>query len=217
MNCQPQTHQYQAGKQGVCVQIGLFDIAELLYLAQPNWKANIEKQTEINQIPVSVADRFSSWRYLGVDCDGGSIVKMLEKYGNSHGVQWVHAAVGKYPDQMTKLLSHFGKGYFYGYGCSLQRLFQLLGLSQVDVLKVDIEGHEIGMFACYDWKIRPAYISVEVHGDHNHTSKANPVMLMQHIDIVHRTLAGQGYKQIGNIKTNPNSTGYCTCELQYLL
>ena len=67
-----QTYQHQTGKQGICVQIGLHDVAEYLYLAKPNWKEVIGKQKELKQIPGSVADRFTCWRYYGVDADVGS-------------------------------------------------------------------------------------------------------------------------------------------------
>lgn len=217
LNGYRQTHQHKIGKQGVCVQIGLHDIAEFLYLAKPNWQSDMASQEKLNQIPVDLADKFTSWRYYGVDCDVGSIVKMMEKYGDVPFASWVQAAVGLQPDQLMKLRSYFVSGHFIGFACSLQRLFRLLNLSQVDVLVVDIEGGEIRMFENYDWHIRPGYISVEVHGDHSNTSYTNPAMLNKHIDVIDRILTGKGYKQINKAWTNFNTTGYCTCELQYQL
>ena len=212
-----QTYQHQTGKQGICVQIGLHDVAEYLYLAKPNWKEVIGKQKELKQIPGSVADRFTCWRYYGVDADVGSIVKMLEKYGDVPSASWVQAAVGLSSIQLMKLRSYFVRGHFVGFACSLHHLFRLLKLTQVDALVVDIEGGELRMFENYDWHIKPAYISVEVHGDHNRTSTTNPAMLNKHIDIIHRILTGKGYKQVNKAWTNFNTTGYCTCELQYQL
>ena len=118
-----QRNEYQNGAQGVCVQIGLHDVAEYLYLAKPNWRESLAVQDSLKQIPDSVADRFASWRYYGVDCDVGSIVKMLDKYGNSARTHWVHAAVGMIPDQLLKLQSYILGGHFIGFGCSLQSLF----------------------------------------------------------------------------------------------
>jgi len=213
----PHQYQNQSGKQGVCVQIGLHDVAEFLYLAKPNWRENLADQESLKQIPASVAGRFRSWRYYGVDSDVGSIVKMIEKYGNGANTHWVQAAVGMIPAQLLKLRSYFAGGHFIGFGCSLQRLFSLLNLRHVDVLVMDVEGSEIRIFETYNWVIKPAFISIEVHGNHRNTSSTNPAMLNQHIHVLDSILTRQGYKQMKKEYTNLNTTGYATCELQYLL
>ena len=207
--------EYDAGRQGVCVQIGLHNVAEYLYLARPNWKEVMGEQEELKQIPAAVSDRFTSWRYYGVDSDVGSVKKMLERYGNVSAADWVHASVGVASDRLMWLPSYFTGGQFIGFACSLQRLFWLLNLSRVDVLAIDVEGAEIGIFENYDWVVKPSFISVEVHGDHGHTSVRNAVLLDRHINIVDRILIGKGYEQVNKVWTNYNTTGYCTCELQF--
>ena len=212
-----QTHQHQAGKQGVCVQIGLHSTAEYLYLAKPNWLTIMKEQVELKRLPTSLTDGIQSWRYYGVDCDVGSIVKMMEKYGNVTSASWVQAAVGLPTDQLMKLRSYFVRGHFLGFACSLQRLFRMLNLQQVDVLNIDVEGYEIQIFENYDWVIKPRYVSVEVHGCHVNPSVANSSLLSRHIDIIHNIFTSKGYRRVNKEWTNPNSTGYCTCELQYQL
>lgn len=209
--------EYRTGRQGVCVQIGLHLTAEFLYLAHGNWRELMGEQVEMKRLPMSMVEGFQSWRYYGVDSDVASIGKMLEKYGNVSNSNWVHAAVGMHSDQLMKLSSHIAGGHFLGFACSLQRLFGMLNLRQVDVLNIDVEGYEIQIFEDYDWVIKPRYISVEVHGDHVNPSIANRSLLLRHIDILHNIFSREGYKQLNKGYTNPNTTGYCTCELQYLL
>lgn len=211
------THQYRTGKRGVCVQIGLHQTAEFLYLTQPDWKAVMSRQVKLKQIPKSITDPIQSWQYYGVDSDVGSIYKMIQKYGNPSGAHWVHASVGTPTDRLIGLQSYLVSGRFIGFACSLQRLFQLLNLTQVDVLNIDVEGAELAIFQHYDWVITPSFISVEVHGDHNNPSVANPALLSQHIDVVHNILSNRGYRLLNKEMTNPNITGLCTCELQYQL
>ena len=206
------------GRQGVCVQIGLHDMAEYLYLAKPNWREKHSEQEGLKQLPAAIADRWTSWRYYGVDWDVGSIVKMLEKYGHIPSVSWIHAAVvGNQSDKLMKLPSYFIGGHFIGFGCSLQRLFCLLYLTEVDVLVMDVEGSEISIFQNYDWVIKPSYISVEVHGDHDNPSITDAAALYHHEAIVDSILSEQGYSLLNKEYTNLNTTGYCTCELQYQL
>ena len=209
--------EYGTGRQGVCVQLGLHNVAEYLYLVRPNWKEVMGEQDELKRIPGSVADRFSSWRYYGVDCDVVSIQKMLERYGDVASAHWVGAAVGVESDCLMRLRSYFTRGHFLGFACSLQRLFSLLSLSHVDVLSIDVEGAEIGIFENYDWVVKPSFICVEVHGDHSYTSKADPVLLDRHVAWVDAKLTSKGYRLLKKEYTNYNTTGYCTCELQYLL
>ena len=212
-----QSREYQTGREGVCVQLGLHNVAEYLYLARPNWKDVMGEQEELKQLPDSLTDKFVSWRYYGVDYDVGSIQKMLEKYGNVASAHWVGAAVGVESDRLMRLPSYFTRGHFLSFACSLQRLFSLLNLSHVDVLVIDVEGDEISIFENYDWVVKPSFISVEVHGDHNHTSKADPVLLDKHLAWMHGTLTSKGYRLLKKEYTNYNTTGYCTCELQYQL
>ena len=211
------TYEVQKGRQGICVQIGLHQTAEYLYLVRPDWRDLIGQQDLLKQIPDSLADKFESWRYYGVDSDVASIVKMLEKYGNVPYSSWIQAAVGLPNDQFLKVRSYFSGGSFLGFGCSLQRLFRLLDLSQVDVFIIDIEGGELRLFENYDWHIKPAYISVEVHGDHSNTSHTDRVLLEKNITFLHGFLTSKGYRLLKKEYTNLNTTGYCTCELQYLL
>lgn len=212
-----QSRGYDTGRQGVCVQLGLHAVAEYLYLVRPDWKEVMGEQVALKQLPGSVSDRFTSWRYYGVDCDVGSIQKMLERYGDVASADWVGAAVGVESDRLMRLPGYFARGHFLGFACSLQRLFALLGLSHVDVLVIDVEGDEIGIFENYDWVVKPSFISVEVHGDHSYTSRANPVLLDRHLSWVHGKLTSKGYRLLKKEYTNLNTTGYCTCELQYLL
>lgn len=206
------------GGRGVCVQLGLHNVAEYLYLVRPDWREVMADQDALKKIPEVVSDRFSSWRYYGVDCDVGSIQKMLERYGNVSCAEWVHAAVGMHEDSLVSLRGYFARcAHFLGFGCSLQRLFEMLRLAQVDVLVMDVEGGEISILENYDWVLKPGFISVEVHGDHSHTSMANSVLLNRHIQVVDDILVRQGYKQVNKEMTNYTTGGYCTCELQYQL
>lgn len=54
-----------------------------------------------------------------------------------------------------------------GYKCiTMESLFHQYNLQNVDLIKIDIEGSEFGLFASHDWLERVKYVSMEVHPDY---------------------------------------------------
>jgi len=46
---------------------------------------------------------------------------------------------------------------------TLQSYFKENNISEVDYLKMDTEGHEMDIFAVYDWSVKPTFMKIEHH------------------------------------------------------
>ena len=71
------------------------------------------------------------------------------------------------------------------YTISLDQLVANFGITQLDFLKIDTEGHDVVILEGYSWRIKPTFIKCE-HGRHN-----NPDILTERME---KVLTDQGYK-----------------------
>ena len=130
------------------LQIGLYETAEGLYLAHPNKELKEENPRESIYVPEGWES--DEWRYIGVDASSDSIEFVKQKYGEGKDWEWVLAGVG---DEV----------YSDGFTCSLKDLLSRLGITGLDILAMDVEGHEFDIFRTYDFSIRPKCVFVEYH------------------------------------------------------
>ena len=68
---------------------------------------------------------------------------------------------------------------------SLTQLVQNFGITELDYLKIDAEGHDVVILEGYDWKVKPKFLKCE-HGRNN-----NPDIIT---DRIVKVLEEQGYK-----------------------
>lgn len=174
---------------GVCIQIGLDFTAEMVYLTDNNWRKQMKKQVVVDRIPKIVYSGIQEWRFIGVDNNQESVDKLQEQY----------------PDQEFICMDIKN-------GTDLQRLFKRMGVSKVDVLRMDIEGDEYNVFNSYSGDIFPKFISVECHRWYHHDHEQLNMYARNNLsDFEH----GNGYKLHKEIWTNPR-VEFPTVELQYL-
>ena len=193
-----------------CVQIGLCNSAEYLYLT-----GKIDQNLdELKQLPTQFPKPSKDWQFYGVDCDPTSIHTMLDKYSTEiPNAQFICAGI-RAEAGLGKFNSWFHTGYGYtaapgdgalfGAAClTLEQLFAELGLQAVDVLAMDIEGTEYKVFRNYTWNIKPKFIAVECHG--------GP-------DEILEIIQNQGYRLYREAITNehPKGSGKGTTELQFI-
>ena len=213
---------------GTCLQIGLDGIAEYIYLTHPNWKDHMHAHIEpLKHVPKALD--YKEWQYFGVDVNPTSIDFMAYRYRlknakfiiacvkGDNKVGFVNYVISRiagdiYKKNVTYELNNDLVQTCYVVKMSLSTLINLLGLQTLDVLAVDIEGTEQEIFENYDWKIKPRYISVEMH----HLFP-NFTMNQQEFEAI---FTRQGYKKINEEDTNglPTFPPHCrTKELQFLL
>ena len=107
-------------------------------------------------------------------------------------------------------------------GAPFDWIIQKLGIKEIDVLAVDIEGFESILFANYSWNIRPKFIAIEYHDELNHLSGIPiGVDFAAREEVMGNELAeliqSQGYQLICREPTNYRSKRYAkTLELQFL-
>lgn len=148
---------------GVCVQIGLFLTAEYAYLADETWRGRMKYQPRLLQLPKQIYEKMDTWSYFGVDeCPTSTAHLGVLHWGDC---RWVTASigVGHHISQVNTRFTPENNGKVYAVQIPLHALFKELGLSVVDVLAMDVEGMELMIFEHFDWKIKPRYITVEVH------------------------------------------------------
>ena len=174
---------------GLCVQIGLDFTAEMAYLTRDDWRKQTRKTIVPDRIPKSVAKDFDSWEYIGIDSNQESVDKLQEQFPNQ---TFVCAEIKD--------------------GKDLDNLYKEIGISKVDVLKVDIEGDEYNLFNSYCSDIVPTFVSVECHRWYHHEHEMLNMHARNNMQGFER---GNGYELFREIHTN-TQVEYPTVELQYL-
>ena len=159
----------------ICVQIGLWQSAEYIFLAAGKLPKLYRKNStnsevllfpgEVMLYPEEYHD--GEWQYFGIDCDPASVVLMSNKYDFLTGnIDWVCARIipkgMKLVEGYTNWASH-STVKIYELGIDLSTLFQQLNLDAVDLLVVDIEGAEYEIFDEFDFEIKPKFIILELH------------------------------------------------------
>ena len=199
-------------RQGICIQIGLMFSVEYLYLTQYDWKEVWNEEREVNQIHPSLLEKISDdpWLYYGIDRGIYSVATFANRFPQGN---WICANVhptntGMNPYAVDDvLLPYEGNPIIWIPNMSLSDIVSSLGLTYIDALKMDIEGAEAAIFESYDWKVKPTFISVEIHSFEPFDAHRKRVM---------SCLFNQGYALVNEVPTNKRSE-YPTVEGQFLL
>lgn len=188
---------------GVCIQVGLRDVAEYIYLVDDDWRKSLSEVSDpLKRVPEDID--VDSWRFIGVDSCGYSIHEMITKHGvENPDVAWVLGFLKAGHSRLTRAQSHMIHGSEAGWAAyqmpsiSLQNLVADLGLTRIDVLALDIEGMEQDLLRGYDWRIKPDFMAIECHYDKERTEQ-----FITEIE-------NQGYKAVLVEPSNYDSTWDC--------
>ncbi len=176
-----------------CIQVGIANNAEYTYLVghqdpsdKPVWKPEEYTPSE-------------NWNYYGVDADPMSILNW-NKY-EIPNTKWINVFLAQEPGiAETFEISGMNKDHQADIGLdvyvgkiTLTQLINNLKLDEIEILVMNINGHEFEVFHEYDWQIKPKYLIVETHSDD-----------------IENTLSGlfeaQGYVSIEKRNTDQNTT-----------
>lgn len=185
---------------GVCIQIGLLNTVEMLYLTEPNWRSKIRDQSIVNQIPKFDYD---NWMLYAVECDPLSIDVICERYKNAN-CRLICAHISDY--SFAKIQGNTlwnPNNDLWVPAMTLDTFVNNLSLDRIDVLKLDIESDELNVLQSYSFNIKPCYISVECHEQ----------MVEGITNDVKNVLESQEYDIINSFVTNDQRT----IELQAIL
>ena len=163
-------------KQGICLQIGISNIAEYAFCVDPGWQ---------EQMPFEFPD-IQDWQYYGVDVDPQSIAYCELAYPQHPQRNWF--CVGIEDTLMIRDVDRTLWNFlalddlpyiFSGVFLPLQTFCEQLHIKEIDIIAVDIEGGEYVLFAdnAVIWDYSPRIIHVEVHlkVPHSYTTFMNAV------------------------------------------
>jgi len=147
------------------IEIGSCDFDTCLPLAKQGWRGIVVEANP--EIFSSVREMFKGTAVQCLNCavtdfNGNIDIKLAV------GQDWVRGISHVvHQDHMGNRLSdHPSNKDNYGgvatvLGVALNSLVEACGVSQVDFLKIDTEGHEINILKNYNWRVRPKFIKVE--------------------------------------------------------
>jgi len=207
----------------VCVQIGLCESLEGMYLVYPSDNfVNNTKYRYANNMEVvrSLLDdlKGDDWYYWGVDSDIASVFYLVQEYGGYLRNERCHlllASVGgetkiSQGDLFWSMPTHSGRfkylnppfynGSVLRPELSLKDLFFYLGLPSVDLLILDCEGSEYEIFENYDFSVKPKCIVVECH-PRTDSRFIRPIGKDSEADEMNKLLSGNGYRHIRNLES----------------
>lgn len=212
-----------------CLQIGLNQTAEYIYLTEPNWVA--KPVDSLKELPSILKQDKTPFRYYGVDC-GLSGLEYLRKKHHYSNAKWINAfVIGDKEDahclQEVRTVIKRQMGYdsqeLRGEGIFIPetRFSDLLKNIHydIDVLAMDIEGGEHTIFEEYDFKVKPTFVAVEVH--------PLDISCPPYTDVIKDIFLSNGYVLHKEVSTNNYFQGKLpgmemthpvnTMELQFLL
>jgi len=185
-------------KHATAVQIGIDKYPELYYLALDNWSENHQATGDhiYQNIPKDFGEK---WKLYAVDMNPASI-DIVQRLYPLKRIEYVCAALTDgesrvyenkaNPHQQAMLSDDYE---FHVAAITLRELFEGLGLKDVEVLMIDIDGFEYSVINSYDWSLKPKMIILEIHN-------ATEFSRQELVDII----VGQGYA-IDKIEPNdPN-------------
>ena len=187
--------------EGICIQIGLNETAEYLYLSEPDWKEKMRVIDPLEILPESL-HQYTSWRYFGIDRDPASIILMMNKYPNRENIVWIQSFLHENVSTLEyteSWLNNFRR--FLMFTMSFDMLVDALEIDSIDVLAIDIEGDEEILFNKYSWRLKPKYITVEAH---------------ENADTLHELVTGRGYVPFQRSEEAYRDTHYIHRQLQFL-
>ena len=202
---------------GNAVQIGLDRSAELLFLTLDNWKEWFPGSHQMVNCPDDLFEDIDEWNYFGADQNLYSIAHVLDAYSEPaskdirqqymNRSKWLCVNVlGSNSLHQVDIWGFRGHEYkIFVPSLSLSELFQNFELETVDILMVDIEGGEFEVFKEYDWKIKPRFLSIEMHPDFERSECAYDLwftLKSQGYQLNWSTLEGHGYSLDWSILEN---------------
>lgn len=207
---------------GICLQVGIMDSPELIYLAVPSWKHR-RTLPPMFQLPEIVTDMYTDWEYFGMDADPCAIAFLINEY-NQPNVHWVQGCLSPcyfHGESLTLLPSWMSvkniveekPSKVWIPKITLDTLITELHLKTLDVLWLDIEGCEYTVLEAYSWRLKPAYISTEVH---TYPKAVEPDILANKVAKMKALVTEQGYKIVIDKPTNIREGLAYTHELQFL-
>ena len=200
-------------REGVCIQIGLGHYPEYIYLVEDSWHEVYMGEPEARGIHQSVFQgvRSEGWKFYGIDCDPHSIAHVSGAFQEKG--YWILAYVSGSSETFQQVDSlefrdNAPDNMFIPI-VSFAGILDHFRISDVDVLAMDIEGAEIEFFETYDWKVKPIFISVEVHSFNMDLEEA--------FSRIADCLRRQNYRVVGKIPFVEKVIEYPTLEAKFLL
>lgn len=157
------------------LQLGLCTSAEWIYLTDPNWIQKMSKEPKVRQLPEFYTENPEPFRYFGVDVSPSSIHDVREYNPNAENAFFIACGISdkhtiqNFPNKFYDL--KINEWYEYQSEKNntlfvfmpLRFLINSLGIEDLTVLAVDIDGHEDeAFFDIVDWEIKPEFISIEI-------------------------------------------------------
>ena len=148
-----------------CVQIGVKDSAEYTYLVGYQAENDDHTWKPKEYLPSG------NWDYYGVDPNPLNIFDWSSK--KIPNTKWINVFLAPetgiaetfeidHIDQNNK--SELGEHLFIG-KITLSQLINDLKLDEIEILAIDVGGHELEIFYEYDWNIKPKYLIVKTYSD----------------------------------------------------
>lgn len=221
-------------KVGTCLQCGLMGHPELLYLVWPTIEFDVMEIAEEFRVPDSILSRYDEWRYFGMDADPTGMANLLRQYREQDNVGWIVGCLGESTfvlpgldreESLEKPLVYFPAWmsvadpaverphHFYGLKIGLSDLVRSLGLTELAVLWLDIEGSEFSVLEQYDWHLRPEYLAVEVHCYPEPVTQSE---LSRRVARMESIVGSQGYRRVRSERSNFHDGQYHTHDLQFI-
>ena len=141
------------------VEIGCCDFDTLIPLSENGWQGYcIEPIKEY-------ADKLSHKNVTVSNCAISSYDGQMEMYV-SQGNGWSKGISHAVKQKGTKLLElspnkHLLKEKRVVYCCTLDSYLKKYNITQIDFMKVDVEGHENDIFESYQWTVKPTFMKIE--------------------------------------------------------
>ena len=163
-------------RKGNCVQIGLHDSAEGIYLAREDWRFAVSQFDKEKACGTSWeflnAFDYLAWNYYGIDADPASILKLIEAWGLSEDYKFIQAFVTAKTGEIVEGWHHLDyeqepepRQPYYCVSINLSDLLNQLEdePGSIDLLIVDVDTYEWEIFRNYDFSVKPKYICTEVN------------------------------------------------------
>ena len=213
---------------GICIQAGLCNDAEYFYLTDPGWKEEIARQCSYDSHwhpHQKIIDSIDSWEYYGIEQSVGSVTAMANKFGDAG--HWLGARLigsSKLPYRSIRYKREVAP---YVPNVTLDDVINGFRLERIDLLALDIENDEYSVLSNYDWHIRPATLSCEVHSYYDYEKllaspdgveiSVNPAdTLERNCGLLETLLKDCGYSLYFKKCVNPWHEDFPTKELKFI-
>ena len=149
----------------IFLEIGTSNFDTLIPLTKNGWRGYcvepvaefIDELSKLNQNVVLSNCAISSY-------DG--ILKMYQSVTDNDNEEWARGISHALKQQGSKLLehdkfTHLIKNIIEVPCFTLSTYVKRMGITHIDFLKVDVEGHENDIFDAYDWIVKPTFMKIE--------------------------------------------------------